>query len=418
MKGKPVLVLDTRRQLTTGENKDKYHIKLRASFRVSSNGKFRYVHRFFPTGVYAFNDEDLLRYQTKPKKLEQGYQTILLKVLSRANELLSEDPNIDPETFGNKLTMKGGYEKPLEAMAAYADELREAEQIGTANYYDNTLSAWQRFVDDKLAGHLTFAMVTPGTLKKFERWLLDAGRSITTVGMYCIAMRTIFNLPKVKKKLPPGMYPFGKQKDGLYEIPRGVGRKLNLNSATLEKVKNYRTINPALRWAVDVWLFSYYSAGMNFNDIARLKYANIKGDEIIYQRHKTIRKRRQSFIEVDLLPRSIQIIETYRKGDPKNSNDYVFGILHDGMTETQMQHRIHRFIAETNEALKTVCEHEGIPPFTTYWARGTYTTIMKRNGAPIDLIQESLDHSSPDILQEHYADKHNKEFRRKYASML
>lgn len=406
MKGKPVLVLDTRRQLTTGENKDKFHVKLRASFRVSSNGKFRYVHRFFPTGVYAFNDEDLLRYQTKPKKLEQGYQTVLLKVLSRANELLSEDPNIDPETFGNKLTMKGSYLDPLGAMEAYESELREAGQIGNADYYKDSLSAWKRFT----GGHLTFAMVTPKLLTKFAQ----AQKSPTTAAMRIIAMRTIFNLPNIKKKLPPSMYPFGK---GGYQIPKARGRKLALTEEQKDKVLKYKTLNPVMRKAIDMWIFSYFCNGMNFADIARLKYGHIRDGVLTFERTKTIRKADKSLIVITLRPEVEQIIKIHGVGNPGNANDYIFGVINDALTPKQVKGRVHRFISGTNEMLDDFCANEGLPKITTYSARHTYATVLKRKGVSIEYIQESLGHADSKTTQA-YLDSFDLDTKRKNANML
>lgn len=410
IKGKPVLVLDTRRQLTTGENTGKYHIKLRASFRVSSAGRFRYVHRFFPTGVYAFGDDDLVRYQTKPKKTEQDYQVILLKILSKANELLSEDPTIDPEAFRNKLTMKGSYLDPLGAMEAYEAELRENGQIGSADYYKDSLSAWKRFCKQYTAGHLTFAMVTPKLLKKFEGW----HRSPTTAAMRIIAMRTVFNLPNIKKKLPPSMYPFGK---GGYQIPKARGRKLALTEVQKDKILKYKTLNPTMRKAIDMWIFSYFCNGMNFADIARLKYSHIQNGVLTFERTKTIRKSDKSLIVITLRPEVEAIIRTHGGGNPTNVNDYIFDVINDDLTQKQIKGRVHRFISDTNEMLDDFCQKEGLPKITTYSARHTYATVLKRKGVSIEYIQESLGHADPKTTQA-YLDSFDLDTKRKNANML
>lgn len=48
---------------------------------------------------------------------------------------------------------------------------------------------------------------------------------------------------------------------------------------------NYRSNYKRL--AKDLFLFSYFTAGMNFNDIARLRYKDIINGRVCYSRHKT-----------------------------------------------------------------------------------------------------------------------------------
>ena len=57
--------------------------------------------------------------------------------------------------------------------------------------------------------NLKFTDITPSFLKKYERWMLDNGKSITTVGMYLRALRAIFNQQNIDSKL----YPFSKNNE-------------------------------------------------------------------------------------------------------------------------------------------------------------------------------------------------------------
>ena len=60
------------------------------------------------------------------------------------------------------------------------------------------------------------------------------------------------------------------------------------------------------RLAIDVFTFSYLCAGINFIDIAKLKYSNIQDNQIVYNREKT-----KKLIIVPLQERAKQIIEKY-----------------------------------------------------------------------------------------------------------
>ena len=52
---------------------------------------------------------------------------------------------------------------------------------------------------------------------------------------------------------------------------------------------NYTAKRDADEVAFDYWVFSFISNGMNFKDIAFLKYGNINGDFIEFRRAKTKR---------------------------------------------------------------------------------------------------------------------------------
>lgn len=71
-------------------------------------------------------------------------------------------------------------------------------------------------------------------------------------------------------------------------------------------------------FAKDIFLFSYFTAGINFTDMATLRYGDIVDGRIYYSRHKT-----QKLLSFHLVPNALQIIQKYSKrGHVKE--DYIF----------------------------------------------------------------------------------------------
>lgn len=69
-------------------------------------------------------------------------------------------------------------------------------------------------------------------------------------------------------------------------------------------------------------------------------------------------------------------------------------------TEQQKLNRLHKVITKVNRALKAIGEELHIPiKLTTYVARHSYATVLKRAGVPVSVISESLGHSSEKITQ-------------------
>lgn len=149
------------------------------------------------------------------------------------------------------------------------------------------------------------------------------------------------------------------------------------------------------RLAKDLFLFSYFTAGMNFGDIARLRYKDIVKGRVNYSRHKT-----QKLLSFQLVPMALQILEKY--GTAGDGEDYIFPILnrHEHTTPQQIFNRLHKVLRKINRELKALGEMIGLEmPLTTYVARHTYATVLKRSGVSVALISESLGHSDLSTTQ-------------------
>ena len=69
-------------------------------------------------------------------------------------------------------------------------------------------------------------------------------------------------------------------------------------------------------------------------------------------------------------------------------------------TEQQKLNRLHKVITKVNKVLKAIGEELNIPiKLTTYCARHSYATVLKRAGVATSIISESLGHSSEKVTQ-------------------
>lgn len=117
---------------------------------------------------------------------------------------------------------------------------------------------------------------------------------------------------------------FGK---GKYEIPTGKGRKLALTLQQIKQIISYTDGAEATEHYRDLWFFSYLCNGININDMLKLKYANIDGDEIHFYRSKTMHtSKEKKEIYALITPEMKQIIDRWGNLD-KNSNSYIFPFL-------------------------------------------------------------------------------------------
>lgn len=404
-------VLDKKKKITKGENIGRYHIKIRLTRTIDKVT----TQKYFLTGVYA-TEKEFEKITGNPGKDQalQAKQTIVNDLYEKGKEILKHNPFIDFESFGNQLTSKGSFQDPLGLMQTYVNELDEAGRVGSRDYYKTALSCFQEYIKEKCGGKIFFATVTDKWLMRWEAWMIDRGRSITTVGMYAIAMRRVFNMAIRLKIIPAELYPFG---EGKYVIPSAQGRKLALDEAQKNLLLSYKTLNIVARKGVDFWIFSYFCNGMNLADVCYLKFRDLPEGFIVFHRTKTkLTQRAKKPIVVISRAEVKQIIDTWgnKSDDP---NEYVFPVLREGLTPQQESDRIHDFIAEINAGLKIACEKLKLPKITTYSARHTYATILKNKGASLAFLKESLGHAD-EKTTESYVDSFDLETKRKYANLL
>lgn len=95
------------------------------------------------------------------------------------------------------------------------------------------------------------------------------------------------------------------------------------------------------------------------------------------------------------------IIDKYSRPEHK-PDDYIFPILNNRVHVTRQQifNRTHKSLGKVNRELKVLGEMIGLQiPLTTYVARHTYATVLKRSGVNIAIISESLGHSDLSTTQ-------------------
>ena len=233
-------------------------------------------------------------------------------------------------------------------------------------------------------------------LKGLELYLRQRGNKDNSIATRFAIFKAIYNKAVKEGKVAVKQNPFS-----IYQVgslwaktrKRAIDKDDIQRLIDLEITEGHTT--EYRRLAKDLFLFSYFTAGMNFGDIARLRYKDIVKGRVNYSRHKT-----QKLLSFQLVPMALQILEKY--GTAGHGEDYIFPILnrHEHTTPQQIFNRLHKVLRKVNRELKVLGEMIGLGmPLTTYVARHTYATVLKRSGVSVALISESLGHSDLSTTQ-------------------
>ena len=192
-------------------------------------------------------------------------------------------------------------------------------------------------------------------------------------------LRAIYNRA-VDKGLTVQRFPFRHVYTG---IDKTVKRAVSLN--VIRKIRELDlSLHPSMDYARDVFMFSFYTRGMSFVDIAFLKKKDLKNGILSYRRHKTDQ---QIFIKWEK-PMQDLIDKYDTAGSP-----YMLPIIKNIGNDERRQYRTeaHRI----NRNLRKIGEQIGLViPLTTYVARHGWASIAKSKNIPIATISEAMGHDS------------------------
>lgn len=383
--------LDKRRKLAD----DFYN----AALIVAFDYKRKYYHLTDGGGVkFKLKPKDLRSRETKEKFQE---------AIERAKRIIRSMPVFSFEKFETRYFSDQFDDKAdlVKALRKYASSLPDS-RLKTRIGYETVANIVEEYTDSK---KIEMHEITPDWLKKFEAYLLapymkktnsgsnlKKGRSLTTVGIYLRNIRAVI-FEWFRNERPEGYnLPFGRTKDGLYQIPSGQNIKKALDFEDIEKLYYFELpFGSNSDFYRDLWMLSYLANGMNLKDICRLKYSNIDSERLIFSRSKTLgtRKGNQQEIIVPLTAEIARIIDKWKI--PGSSGDFIFPILNHDLTAKQELNKIQGLIKRINKTMNEIAVKLGIDKkVNTYEARHSFATIAMREGYTVSIISKALGHRS------------------------
>ena len=268
----------------------------------------------------------------------------------------------------------------------YIQNLKKEKRIRYAGMLEVSYNSFIKFNKHL---DIPFSDIDVAWLKRYELWMKEQNLSVSTISTRVRHLRAVFNLAIAEHSIKNDCYPFHSYK--VSKLNRQTVKRA-LSKQDILKVMQYKGTSSMECLAIDIFIFSYLNAGINFIDIAKLKHSNIAENHLIYNREKT-----KKLINVPLQVKALEIIAKYQK----DKSPYLFPILSPfHKTEVQIANRLHKMLAKINKHLKEIGERLELPiPLTTYVARHSYATVLKRAGVSTSIISESLGHSSEKITQ-------------------
>lgn len=364
--------------------------ELPIKIRVCKDRKTRYINLGVSTKMEHWDFEKNQPKADCPNRelLEKLIASKISEVKSKIVELKSEDKEFSATTLVYKVSNPVKLVTVGELFRQHLSRLEEEKRTGyrlSIQQTYNSLIKFNRHLD------IPFSEMDYNWLRRYETLLRKQGKSENTIGIRFRTIRMIFNLAIEMEVVKPEYYPFKKFK--VSKLHQDTAKRA-ITKDDVQAIINYPTAGKGFYvcLAIDLFTFSYFMGGINFVDMAFLTERNVIDNRLIYTRKKT-----GKLINLPLQERAALLLKRYKD----KSKPYLFPILSDfHKTEQQRLNRLRKVITKVNTVLKSLGEELNIPvKLTTYVARHSYATILKRAGVPTSIICESLGHSSEKVTQ-------------------
>lgn len=271
---------------------------------------------------------------------------------------------------------------------SYIDECaRKAKQLGQYRKYERYTSSWNKFAKFMgLGNDILMDDLTMDVLEAFNVMMKNEGLQKNTISYYNRTLRAIYNAA-VEQGLTEDRNPFKHVYTGIAKtVKRAVSIRTIRDIAHLDL-----SGNKSDEYARDMFMFSFYTRGMSFVDMAFLKKSQLQYGVLSYNRHKT-----GQTLNIKWEKPMQEILEKHKAPD---GSPYLLDIIKpDRDTDERAQYKTRAFLI--NGHLHRIGQMIGLQaPLTMYVARHSWASACKARNIPISVISEGMGHDNEETTR-------------------
>jgi len=356
------------------------------AIRITKDRKSSYVY----TGHHIVESlwDSKSRRVKKSHPNSQRLNNLLTKKMAEAEDSLLELETQKKDTSSKVVKSKLKTSKATSFFAqaeAYLAQLKKEGKYNRRKSDKSRIESFKTYLD---GSDISFQDITTSLLNKYRAYMKAKKLSEQTIVNYLTIVQTIFNLAINNGVTEEKYYPFGRDKIKL-KAPRSM--KIGLSPEEVKSIKDMELpADSYMHHARNLWLISFYFAGMRVSDVLRLKWTDFQNDRLYYAMGKNAKGG-----SLKVADKALAILSEYR--EQKNSHDLVFADLAslDDLADTyNVQRRISGVIQKLDEALKDIAKDAKITKtLTMHIARHTFGNISG-DKIPIQMLQKLYRHTS------------------------
>jgi integrase/recombinase XerD len=357
------------------------------TLRITKDRKSSYIYL-----GYHILEKDWDAVQQKVKKSYPNsvrLNNLLMKKLSEASdkaiELDTNREHVSSKAVKLKIKPKGGHSFFGQA-ELYLATLKEA---GKYNQYTADKPRINHFKDFLDGRDIAFSDINVALLERFKHYCLtDLKVGERTAINHLAVVRSIYSQAIKNELADTKNYPFGKGKI-VIKFPQTT--KVGLNIEDIRKLENVILSEANQHHARNLWLFSYYFAGIRVSDLLRLKWSDFSDDRLYYTMGKNLKTGSLK------IPERAKFILAQYEAIKQHKDDYIFPELKN--LDTDNNFSIQRRIAHTASRIDKILRLQVAPiakitsKLTMHIARHSFATIAG-DKISLNVLQGMFRHST------------------------
>lgn len=314
-------------------------------------------------------------------------------ILSKNDELVirftnTQNATCTVHTHSNDLSIvpkSTATESHNTSLLSFVDQLRtqflQQNKLRLAETYQSALNSFCLYINKV---EILMEDIDSKMIEGYESYLKQKKLTLNTISFYMRILRAIYNRA-VKSGTIADKKPF----DHVFTTMTKTAKRA-IPIQTIQKIAQAHITNKNEALARDLFLFSFYTRGMSFVDIAYLKKTDLNNTYLIYKRKKTGQELKIAWRK-----------EMQELVDRNSSKDgvHLLGIL-DENSEKSLRFQYHYTQCIINTALKRLGKQLNLKTnLTMYVARHSWATIARQKNIPLSVICDGMGHNSEKTTQ-------------------
>lgn len=346
-------------------------------------------------------------------KINSDIRGIITNLEDIENKLIANEESISVDIikhiFEGKDKTENARKDFLQYIQEIADRAFQKRQIRTSEKYNVMLRKLKAFRKDK---PIPIEDLNPSLLNDFQLYLQKEGLHINYIHVNLKALKTIIGKEAIKtdRIISPEKNPFL-----FFDMPKVLPTKKDrLSIEEIEALEALEIPKESINYHIkNIFLFSFYNAGIRIGDLLQLKWVNIKEGRLTYSMGKTSRER-----SLKLSPDSLKILKIYEAKREKDS-DYIFPFLDNNAEYSKLISpedfqkakpdilaflfkKIESRISVCNRGLKDIASLAKIDKrLTNHIARHSFADYARKKKVSMYDISKLLGHSKVNVTEKY-----------------
>ncbi|MBZ9728764.1 site-specific integrase [Salegentibacter sp. JZCK2] len=363
--------------------KEQYPLAIRITkFRKSS---YLYIGHYISLNYW--DDEKCIVKKSHPNAARLNY--LLLTKLAETNRFLlqlqAEGKDFSAAQIKKDILFLNSDKNFFDIADAHLEEIKANNKFGRLTVDKAYIGHIATFVKSR---QLSFQDLDETFLRKYMNFLKNSKKlSERTIVNHLVLIRLLFNRAIKQGLVDRKLYPFGKDK---VKIKFPETRKIGLTVQEIQSIEKLNELTDEEYHARNIWLFSFYLAGIRVSDVLRIRWSDIYDNRLHYTMNKN-----SKLVSLQLPEKIHAILKDYIN-DKGSDNDFIFPELKvvDPSNEKQLYAKAKNANKWLNSRLTEVAIKAGITKkLTMHIARHSFGNIAG-DKIPVQMLQQLYRHSS------------------------